>query len=149
MPARLDLHTGRYNFLHRGWGPIEPYDDSAPEILGANKAYTHLISGYQHYWEDGGCTYRHRYNSWEIVRGQEGDRWKGHVREPEIPEHLGMYWRQDAVNRSRIRGEEDQPQAKVFKLGLEFPEKNRDEDNWFLHLETFDPPRAVFSPIYG
>ncbi len=22
MPARRDLHTGRYNFLHRSWGPL-------------------------------------------------------------------------------------------------------------------------------
>ena len=21
MPARRELHTGRYNFLHRSWGP--------------------------------------------------------------------------------------------------------------------------------
>lgn len=28
MPARRELHTGRPNFLHRSWGPLEPYDDS-------------------------------------------------------------------------------------------------------------------------
>ena len=33
MPARRGLHTGRYNFLHRGWGPLEPFDDSMPELL--------------------------------------------------------------------------------------------------------------------
>ena len=33
MPARRELHTGRYNFLHRSWGPMEPFDDSMPEIL--------------------------------------------------------------------------------------------------------------------
>ena len=26
MPARRELHTGRYNFLHRAWGPLEPFD---------------------------------------------------------------------------------------------------------------------------
>ncbi|MFW6303430.1 MAG: sulfatase-like hydrolase/transferase, partial [Candidatus Sumerlaeota bacterium] len=30
MPARRELHTGRYNFLHRSWGPIEPFDFSTP-----------------------------------------------------------------------------------------------------------------------
>ena len=25
MPARRELHTGRYNFLHRSWGPMEPF----------------------------------------------------------------------------------------------------------------------------
>jgi arylsulfatase A-like enzyme len=145
MPARRELHTGRYNFLHRSWGPIEPYDDSMPEILSGNKIYTHLISDHQHYWEDGGCTYHHRYNSWEIVRGQEGDRWKGQVKDPEIPDHLGMFWRQDGVNRSYMHSEEDQPQAQVFKLGLEFLETNKDTDNWFLHLETFDPHEPFFT----
>jgi hypothetical protein len=32
MPCRRELHTGRYNFLHRSWGPLEPFDDSVPEI---------------------------------------------------------------------------------------------------------------------
>ena len=33
MPARRELHTGRHNFLHRGWSPLEPFDDSMPELL--------------------------------------------------------------------------------------------------------------------
>jgi arylsulfatase A-like enzyme len=51
MPARRELHTGRYNFLHRSWGPIEPYDDSMPEILHENGIYSHLVSDHQHYWK--------------------------------------------------------------------------------------------------
>ena len=139
MPARRELHTGRYNFLHRSWGPLEPFDDSLPEMLRANGVYTHMISDHQHYWEDGGCTYHHRYNTWEIVRGQEGDCWKASVKDPEVPPHYGRMWRQDMINRSYICGEEDFPLAKVFKLGFEFLDKNRGEDGWFLHLETFDP----------
>lgn len=30
MPARRELHTGRYNFLHRSWSPLEPFDESMP-----------------------------------------------------------------------------------------------------------------------
>ena len=145
MPARREIHTGRYNFLHRSWGPIEPFDDSMPEILRGKGIYTHLISDHQHYWEDGGATYHHRYNTWEIVRGHEGDRWKGQVRDPEIPEHLGQLWRQDVINRTYMTKEEDQPQANVFRLGLEFLEKNKAEDNWFLHLETFDPHEPFYT----
>lgn len=33
IPARRELHTGRYNFLHRCWGPLEPFDDSIASIL--------------------------------------------------------------------------------------------------------------------
>ena len=64
MPARRELHTGRPNFLHCSWGPIEPFDDSMPEILQSNGIYTHLSSDHYHYWEDGGCTYHNRYNTW-------------------------------------------------------------------------------------
>lgn len=145
MPARRELHTGRYNFLHRSWGPLEPFDDSMPELLKKNGIYTHLVSDHQHYWEDGGCTYHQRYNTWEIVRGQEGDCWKGEVVEPEIPAHLGQFWRQDAVNRKYMKKEEDQPQAVTFQLGLEFIEKNKKEDNWFLQIETFDPHEPYFT----
>lgn len=145
MPARRELHTGRLNFLHRAWGPLEPFDDSMPEMLKNAGVYTHMISDHQHYWEDGGATYHNRYNSWEIVRGQEGDCWKGQVKDPPIPEHCGRLWRQDAVNRQYFDSGEKQPIAQVFRLGMEFLEKNKHEDNWFLHWECFDPHEPFFT----
>lgn len=36
MPARRDLLTGRLNFLHRSWGPIEPYDRCFTKELAQN-----------------------------------------------------------------------------------------------------------------
>jgi arylsulfatase A-like enzyme len=152
MPARRELHTGRYNFLHRSWGPIEPFDHSMPENLKKNGVYTHLVTDHQHYWEDGGATYHPRYSSFEMVRGQEGDPWKGHVRNPEIPETetseplaSSNMFRQDVVNRSYFQLEENHPQAVTFSLGMEFIDKNKDEDNWFLQLETFDPHEPFFA----
>ncbi len=149
MPARRELHTGRYNFLHRSWGPLEPFDDSMPEILKKNGIYTHLVSDHYHYWEDGGCNYHNRYSSWEISRGQEGDLWHGEVKDPDIPEHVGNregeMWRHDWTNRKYMQEVEDQPQAKTFKMGAEFIRKNHKEDNWFLHIETFDPHEPYFT----
>jgi arylsulfatase A-like enzyme len=149
MPARRELHTGRYNFLHRSWGPLEPFDDSMPEMLKNHGIYTHLVSDHAHYWEDGGGTYHTRYNSWEISRGQEGDPWKGHVADPDIPATVsprsGPMWRQDWINREYMKDESDQPQAKTFALGLEFIEANHREDGWFLHIETFDPHEPFFT----
>ncbi len=149
MPCRRELHTGRYNFLHRSWGPLEPFDDSMPEILRENGIYTHLASDHYHYWEDGGCTYHNRYSTWEIARGHEGDPWKGEVADPEIPENVGdrsgRNWRQDWVNRKYMQREEDQPQAKTFALGMEFLETNVKEDDWFLQIETFDPHEPYFT----
>jgi len=149
MPARREIHTGRYNFLHRSWGPIEPFDRSMPEMLKENGVYTHLVSDHYHYWEEGGATYHTRYSTWEISRGQEGDLWKGQVRDPEAPPMLGRepkgHMRQDWVNRQYMQRVEDQPQAVTFARGLEFIRHNRAEDNWFLHIETFDPHEPFFT----
>jgi arylsulfatase A-like enzyme len=144
MPARRELHTGRYNFLHRSWGPIEPFDDSAPDILKKSGIYSHLVSDHYHYWEEGGSTYHTKYNSWEFIRGQEGDPWKGEVKDPEFPkEVMGRTgfrtWRQDWVNRQYVKEEQDFPQFRTFEKGIEFMQKNVNEDNWFLQIETFDP----------
>ena len=149
MPARRELHTGRLNFLHRSWGPMEPFDDSMPEILKKNGIWSHLISDHHHYWQDGGATYHTRYSSWEIIRGQEGDPYRGIIREPDIPECVvrkpGPFFRQDWVNRGFVKSEYDMPQYKTMKGGLEFIRQNLTEDNWFLHIETFDPHEPYFT----
>lgn len=154
MPARRERHTGRHNFLHRSWGPLEPFDDSMPELLKKNGIYTHLCSDHQHYWEDGGCTYHTRYSSWEISRGQEGDPWKGEVCDPEIPPHYGNSIRQDWINRKHWRAEKAMSQTGVFDNGMEFIEQNHGQDNWMLQLECFDPHPPFFAPqhyreLYG
>ncbi len=152
MPARRELHTGRLNFLHRGWGPLEPFDDSMPEILKKNKVYSHLVSDHQHYWEDGGCTYHSRYSSWEISRGQEGDTWKVYpesiksVNDGKISMYGPDMHLHDKMNRQYIgRDEEKMPQTVTFNYGLEFIENNHESDDWFLQIETFDPHEPFFT----
>ena len=149
IPARRELHTGRYNFLHRSWGPLEPFDDSMPEILKRNNIHSRLVTDHQHYWEDGGATYHNRYSTYDFVRGQEGDLWKGVVQEPDPDEDrtfAGYYmYRQDQINRRYLRTEEMMPQARTFASGLEFIETNHKADNWFLQLETFDPHEPFFT----
>jgi arylsulfatase A-like enzyme len=149
MPARRELHTGRYNFLHRSWGPLEPFDESMPQLLTEHGVYTHMVTDHQHYWEDGGASYLPRYRTFEMVRGQEGDPWKGQVADPAIPDspkkQRGEMWRQDWVNREHIDREEAMPQAQTFALGTAFIRANAAQDNWFLQIETFDPHEPFFT----
>jgi arylsulfatase A-like enzyme len=152
MPARRDLLTGRPNFLHRSWGPMEPFDDAIPEMLKNAGIYTHIASDHYHYWEDGGATYHNRYSSWEFFRGQEGDPWRGQVAEPDISPKArgrnaerGRWYHQDRVNRQAMRREADQPQPQTFAAGLDFVRRNAAQDNWFLQIETFDPHEPFFS----
>ena len=149
MPARRELHTGRYNFLHRAWGPLENYDDSMPGILRANGIYTHMVTDHWHYWEEGGANYLNRYNTYEFARGQEGDPWKGKVKF-DVPKALDgrkdASGRQEYINRTFMQDEKDQSIAVNFANAIGFIEDNRTEDNWFLQIDEYDPHEPFFSP---
>ncbi len=146
MPARRDMHTARPNFLHCSWGPLEPFDDSVPQMLSEAGVYTHLDTDHYHYFEDGGATYHNRYNSWTFHRGQEGDPHIGQVAEPTVPPNInGKGRRSDWVNRQQQRFDEEMPQTHLFHAGLEFIERNAEEDRWFLQIECFDPHEPFVS----
>ena len=151
MPARRDLHTGRSHFLHRSWGPLEPFDDSFPEIMKQNNVYTHLVTDHHHYFADGGATYHQRYSSWELVRGQAIDRWKAEVA-PDletlksdfhpIQRHRTNYM----INRQFMVDEGEFCSPQLFKLANEFLQRNHQSDNWLLQLECFDPHEPFHAP---
>ncbi len=157
MPARRDLMSGRLNFLHRSWGPMEPFDVALPECLKAAGVYSHLITDHYHYFEDGGAGYHTRYNSFEFVRGQEGDGWKAVVEPPIEQWRESFHPRQFSdrpasiayhymANRAYIREEADFPSVRCFDLAEEFLEANQAADNWFLQVETFDPHEPFYAP---
>ncbi len=147
IPARREMHTGRYNFLHRSWGPLEPFDDSMPQMLKANGIHTHLVSDHGHYWETGGATYHAQYTTWDNIRGQEGDAWQAVVRgvddgDPNFVNYSeglrkGLY-DQNLANRTAIKTEQDFPLVKTFNSGINFI-KNNINDDWFLQIESFSP----------
>ncbi|MBC7278086.1 sulfatase [Nocardioides sp.] len=146
MPARRELHTGRHNFLHRSWGPLEPFDDSMPEMLAQAGVHTHLASDHQHYWEDGGATYHTRYSTWEFFRGQEGDPWKGVVDRVDPRQNLVVRMRsQDEINRTYMATEAEHSQTRTVDAGIEFIATNARADRWMLQLELFDPHEPFFA----
>jgi arylsulfatase A-like enzyme len=157
MPARRDLLTGRLTFLHRSWGPLEPFDNAFPELLKTKDVHSHLVTDHYHYWEDGGATYHNRYSTFDFVRGQESDPWKAMVQPPWERLREKYHERQrtvDAIskytpymiNREFIREEKDFPSVQCFERGFEFLDTNRAADNWLLQIETFDPHEPFFAP---
>ncbi|MEO0382570.1 MAG: sulfatase [Pseudomonadota bacterium] len=158
MPARRDLHTGRLSFFHRSWGPLEPFDNSLPELLRQAGVYTHLSTDHYHYWEDGGATYHNRYDSYDMIRGQERDPWHGVVDPPleewkstfhraQVSGERGTTFHNYLANRERLDDVEDMPCLRTFSEGLRFLERNRQADHWFLQIETFDPHEPFFAPL--
>nr|WP_306264983.1 sulfatase [Pararhizobium sp. IMCC3301] len=157
MPARRELHTGRLNFFHRSWGPLEPFDLSAPELMQQHNVYSHLVTDHYHYFEDGGSTYHNRYNSYDFIRGQEWDKWKARV-EPPVEDYKANYHPlqfsesradgrlQHLINRDSIRDESDFCTPRTYQAAFEFLDSNREADNWFLQLELFDPHEPFAAP---
>lgn len=157
MPARRDMHSGRLNFTHRSWGPLEPFDNSFAQILKDAGTYTHLISDHLHYFEDGGTGFHTRFNTWDFIRGQEHDPWIAMVKPPverfrdtyaasQYPSDNSDKRFHGMVNREVILQEDDFPGPKCFAAGFDFLDRNRDADDWLLMLECFDPHEPFHAP---
>lgn len=161
MPARRELHTGRLNFLHAPWRPLEPFDNSMPELLRKSGVHTHLCTDHYHYIQDGGATYHGRYSTYEVFRGQECDRWRADCApasglSPHLMgvERLPSVFRksrmasgaQGDVNRAAWTCAANYPLSLTFDAGLDFISRNAPHDNWFLQIEAFDPHEPFDAP---
>ena len=157
MPARRDMHTGRLNFPHRSWGPLEPFDNSFAQLLKDAGTYTHLISDHLHYFEEGGTGFHTRFHTWDFIRGQEHDPWIAMV-EPPVERFRRTYSekhypfdRSDKrfngmVNREVQHDEADLPGPRCFAAAMEFLDRNAGADDWLLMLECFDPHEPFHAP---
>ena len=168
MPARRDFHTGRLNFMHRAWGPLEPFDNSWVKILRDKGIYCHMITDHNHYFQEGGLGYHNTFNTWEFVRGQEKDAWKAMVvppierfkhmydprhypSDPDIPhpehtDHITEVRTQHMINKEFIKDEQQYCTPRCFDEALQFLNVNRLYDNWVLWLECFDPHEPFDAP---
>ncbi len=157
MPARRDLQTGRLNFLHRSWGPLEPFDVTATALLREAGVHSHLVTDHYHYFENGGATYHTAFDSWDFIRGQEADPWVPCITPPhdafarqyhseQVESDTSGYRLQAAMNRTQIRTEPDFPSVKTFDAGLAFLDTHAAHDNWFLQIEVFDPHEPFYAP---
>ena len=153
MPARRDMHTGRFEFLERGWGPLEEEDlDLARQISGpANQSITgmlekghnvsQLITDHFHLWEQGSGNYHMGFTGFEFVRGVEGDCFRTDPVEFKCPPKELLrknerHWRNVHFIR---KSEEDWFCAQVFSKAATWLDRNHTHDGFYLHLDCFDP----------
>ena len=144
MPARREFMTGRHNFIYRGWGPIEPFDDVLPRELRRQGVFTHLLTDHDHYFELGGENYHTAFNTWEFFRGQEHDPWASLVDQVALPEHLGRLDQQNWKNRQRQLKEDEFSGPRTCAAAVEWLHANRAADDWFLQVELFDPHEPFY-----
>lgn len=145
MPARREFMTGRYNFVYRGWGPIEPYDDVLPRELRKRNVFSHLVTDHDHYFELGGENYHTAFNTWDFFRGQECDPWVSLVDSIALPEHLGEMNQPNVKNRLRQKREEDFSGPRTARAAVDWIEDNKtSKADWFLQVELFDPHEPFY-----
>jgi arylsulfatase A-like enzyme len=147
MPARREFMTGRHNFLERGWGPLEPFDDVLPAQLrtAQPKVFSHLITDHYHYFYLGGEGHNNSFDTWQFERGQEGDAWISRVDAPALPASMGRNSdRQNTLNRFAQREEHEFSGPRCVEHAVRWLEENKGSDNWFVQLELFDPHEPFF-----
>jgi len=146
----------RYNYDRRGhwhhapgWHKIPPEQDTMAEILVRRGYYTGLIADTYHMFKPT-MNYTRGFCSYEFVRGQETDNWRGgtlkqiaaqwarHTRAPlGSPRWLCLaqyLWNQ----RDRVR-EEDYQCARVFCAATKWLTDNAANAPFFLWIDSFDP----------
>ncbi|MGB2821790.1 MAG: sulfatase, partial [Phycisphaerae bacterium] len=153
MPARRDIYTGRYEFPWRGWGPLAEDDRDLPRQVSGppNRSIrwtldngckvSCLISDHFHLWEQGAGNYHMGYTGFDFVRGCEADAW--HTDPIDFPcppaDRLAKterHWRNVHICRKR---EEDYFCAQVIRRACDWLERNRSYEDFYLHLDIFDP----------
>lgn len=149
MPARREFMTGRHNFLERGWGPLEPFDDVLPEWLRRTEptpVFSHLITDHYHYFYLGGEGHNNSFNTWQFERGQESDMWISRVDLPALPPTMNRaaHRRQNDLNRLAQREEHEFSGPRCVEHAVRWLDDNRASDNWFLQLELFDPHEPFY-----
>lgn len=156
MPARRDILTGRLNFLERGWGPIEPFDVTLPQVLREHGYFCHITTDHCHYLRTGGEGYLQQFNTWDYHRGQEGDPWVSRIDEPDnMPETFyGRVRRQYQLNRTQWPSEEEMPSPQTFTSACDWLADNGHAEDFFLMVEAFDPHEPFDVPdtymdLYG
>ncbi len=140
----------------RGWGPLEPTTRYC-QIVTQNGHTSMVISDHYHMWERGSGNYFFNFSGAEYIRGQENDLW---ITDPDIPveypgdpERMARHalragsFARYRRNTAHFRVEEDYFAPQVFRKASEWVERNRNQKDFFLLLEVFDP-HEPFDPPY-
>lgn len=152
VPCRNDILTGRYTFAYKPWAPMGDEQFILSELLNKAGYTTALFADTPHPFAPG-YDYQRGFQAWEIIRGQEGDRWKTAPREVKLPcdpdklrggsSITTRYLRNVAWRRS----EEDYFPARTMRAAASWLEDNY-RSPFFLYVDTFDPHEPWDPPAH-
>jgi len=152
VPNRNDILTGRCTFTYKPWAPIDRNEVTLPAVLNKAGAVTSLVVDTPHPFTPG-FNYQRDFQAWEVIRGQENDRWKTSLREvtfPCAPEKLRnphgtvVQYLRNVANRKM---EADYFVARTMQTASDWLEENY-KHPFFLYIDTFDPHEPWDPPKY-
>jgi len=152
VPNRNDVLTGRYTFTYKPWAPIDAGEITLPRCCGEAGIVTQLIVDTTHPFTPG-FNYQRDFAGWEVLRGQENDRWKTSPREVTLPcapqklrspEGTMVQYMRNIADRKM---EEDYFVARTMAAASDWLERNY-EHPFFLYVDTFDPHEPWDPPKY-
>ena len=152
VPARHDILTGKYSFTYKPWSPLPGDETTFARILNKAGFITSLIVDTPHPFAIG-YNYQRDFQAWELIRGQEHDKWKTQPREIELPcapEKLRnphgtvVQYLRNVADRKL---EADYFAPRTMQAAADWVEQNYRED-FFLYVDTFDPHEPWDPPQY-
>jgi arylsulfatase A-like enzyme len=162
IPVRTSLFTGQRTLSYRPWQALTKEDVTIAEILHRMGYYCTLITDTYHLFKPG-MNFHKGFDSFDWIRGQEGDAWKSAPHNKNIDDFIKPEMYGDRVVRSLeqyLRNTRDRKTiddyfaAQVFHRASQWLSDNYDyRQPFFLWVDSFDPhepwdPPAPYDVLY-
>lgn len=144
MPARRELWTGTAEWWWRGWGPLEPWDQTLAYVAGRHGVTTQLVTDHYHLFEWGSHSYPYDYAGYDFIRGHEYDNWRTDPLKSVPPwaermvERLGDVAKNYLRNVQHFQHEADFFAPQVMQTTADWLDRNHEQPHFFLHVDCFD-----------
>jgi len=154
LPCRNDILTGRYEFPWRGWGGPDRDAVTLSGLIDRAGKISYFLTDIYHHWRRAGGTYWWDFSGFELIRGQERDRW---ITDADIdvkypaPEYeedknrIGPHLRNAQFLR---KDESDWSAPRLFERACRWIRHNAAHDDFFLMVDAFDPHEPWDPPRY-
>ncbi len=158
IPERTVFFTGKYTLPFRRWQPLWDHDVTLTQVLKQQGYLTSFITDTAHYFAPG-MNFHRWFDGWQLIRGQEFDRYitdRNKGRNPE--EFMKAGWRDTPRERRHLRledptkmlaqylrnvadrkSERDYFTAQVFQRSIDWLKGNYEQSPFFLWIDSFDP----------
>ena len=150
VPNRLDIMSGRFSCIEYAWQRLPADVLTFQEILSASGVTTQMIADTPHILAHG-FNYSRGWDGWSWIRGQESDRWKTWPSDVDLPASPGKLRNPEGIkthyrNTAWWESEEDRFVARTVQEACRWLERNQDQEQFFLYVDTFDPHEPWDAP---